>query len=190
METNSVVDVIGVVSSINPSSSIMWKNGTETLKRTLQLKAMSGRSVEVTLWGNHCNAEGQELQTMCDSENFPVFAVKAARVNDFNGKLVGTLSSSQLYINPDFQEARILKEWFDREGKHSASQSITRDSSGLGRVDIRKTVAQIKDEGLGRSEKADWISVISFIKTDRFCYEACPLLVGDRQCNKKRHFLA
>ncbi|KAG9451542.1 hypothetical protein H6P81_011507 [Aristolochia fimbriata] len=48
------------------------------------------------------------------------------------------------------------------------------DSSGLGRVDIRKTVAQIKDEGLGRSEK-----------TDRFCYEACPLLVGDRQCNKK-----
>ncbi|KAG9456509.1 hypothetical protein H6P81_001017 [Aristolochia fimbriata] len=62
------------------------------------------------------------------------------------------------------------------------------DSSGLGSVDIRKTVAQIKDEGLGRSEKADWISVkasVSFIKTDRFCYEACPLLVGDRQCNKK-----
>ncbi|KAG9444606.1 hypothetical protein H6P81_015946 [Aristolochia fimbriata] len=139
MESNSVVDVIGVVSSINPSSSIMKMNGTETLKRTLQLKDMSGRSVEVTLLGNHYNAEGQELQTMCDSKNFLVFAVKAARVNDFNGKLVGTLSSIQLYINPDFREARILKEWFDREGKHSASQSITRDSYGLGRVDIRKT---------------------------------------------------
>ncbi|XP_068646730.1 replication protein A 70 kDa DNA-binding subunit A-like [Aristolochia californica] len=188
METNSMVDVIGVVSSINPSSSIMRKNGTETLKRSLQLKDMSGRSVELTLWGNFCNAEGQELQTMCDSGNFPVLAVKAGRVNDFNGKSVGTISSSQLYINPDFQEARMLKEWFDKEGKHTASHSISRDSSGMGRVDIRKTVSQIKDEGLGRSEKPDWISVkasVSFAKTDKFCYEACPLQVGDRQCNKK-----
>ncbi|KAG9444570.1 hypothetical protein H6P81_015910 [Aristolochia fimbriata] len=46
----------------------------------------------------------------------------------------------------------------------------------------------MKDEGLGGSEKAEWISVkasVSIIKTDNFFYEACPWLVGDRQCNKK-----
>jgi len=26
---------------------------------------------------------------------------------------------------------------------------------------------------------------ISFIKTDNFCYTACPLMIGDRQCSKK-----
>ncbi|XP_006854186.2 replication protein A 70 kDa DNA-binding subunit A [Amborella trichopoda] len=188
MESNSMVDLIGIVSSINPSATIMRKNGTETQKRTLQLKDMSGRGVEVTLWGNFCNNEGQHLQDMCDSGVFPVLAVKAGRVNDFSGKSVGTISTSQLFINPDFPEAQQLREWFDRDGKSMPFPSISRDSYNTSRADSRKTVAQIKDEGLGRSEKPDWITVkaiISFIKVDNFCYTACPLMVGDRQCNKK-----
>ncbi|XP_073281649.1 replication protein A 70 kDa DNA-binding subunit E-like, partial [Primulina huaijiensis] len=47
LDNNTVVDVIAVVSSISPSTSIMRKNGQETQKRTLQLKDMSGRSVEL-----------------------------------------------------------------------------------------------------------------------------------------------
>ncbi|XP_015897369.3 replication protein A 70 kDa DNA-binding subunit A isoform X1 [Ziziphus jujuba] len=188
MDNNSVVDLIGVVSFINPASSIMRKNGTETQKRSLHLKDMSGRSVELTLWGNFCNAEGQRLQNMCDSGVFPVLAVKSGRVNDFNGKAVGTISSSQLFINPDFPEAHRLKEWFDKEGRNAPSVSISREISTVGRTDMRKTISQIKDEKLGTSEKPDWITVgatISFIKVDNFCYTACPLMIGDRQCNKK-----
>ncbi|KAL5973296.1 Replication protein A 70 kDa DNA-binding subunit C [Asimina triloba] len=187
-ENNSMVDVIGIVSSVSPSSTIMRKNGTETLKRTLLLKDMSGRSVELTLWGSFCNAEGQQLQSMCDAGSAPVLAVKAGRVNDFNGKAVGTISTSQLFINPDFPEARDLMEWFEREGRNVASLSISREASTMGRTDIRKAITQIKDEGLGRSEKPDWITVkatVSFVKVDNFCYTACPLMVGDRHCNKK-----
>lgn len=188
MENNCMVDVIGVVTSINPAVTIMRKNGTETQRRTLQLKDMSGRSVEITLWGNFCSTEGQQLQGMCDSGIYPVLAIKAGRVSDFSGKSVGTISSSQLFINPDFPEVHRLKEWYSNEGKNVASLSISRDSSSMGRTDIRKTVSQIKDEGLGRAEKPDWITVkatVTFIKVDNFCYTACPLMVGDRQCNKK-----
>ncbi|XP_010677435.2 replication protein A 70 kDa DNA-binding subunit A [Beta vulgaris subsp. vulgaris] len=188
LENNAIVDVIGVVSSISPSSSIMRKNGTETQKRSLQLKDMSGRSVEFTLWGNYCNTEGQTLQNMCDSGNFPVLAVKSARVSEFNGKNVGTFFTSQLFIEPDFPEAQRLKEWFDREGKNMPSVSISRETTSLARTDARKTISQIKDEKLGTSEKPDWITVcatISFIKVDSFCYTACPILVGDRPCSKK-----
>ncbi|KAF7126680.1 hypothetical protein RHSIM_Rhsim11G0025400 [Rhododendron simsii] len=187
MENNSIVDLIGMVSYISPSSSIMRKNGTETQKRTLHLKDMSGRSVELTLWGNFCNAEGFEVQKMCDSGAFPILAVKAGRVNDFNGKAVGTISTSQLIIEPDFPEARRLREWFEKEGRNTPSISISRETS-LGRTDVRKTISQIKDERLGTSEKPDWITVnatISFIKVDNFCYTACPIMIGDRQCNKK-----
>ncbi|KAK9095635.1 hypothetical protein Scep_027104 [Stephania cephalantha] len=188
MENGSIVDLIGVVSSVSLTVSIMKKDGTETLKRALQLKDMSGCSVEITLWGNVCNAEGQQLQNMCDSGIFPVLAVKAGRINDFNGKSVGTLSTSQLFIDPDFPEARKLKEWFELEGKNVSSVSLSRETMGTGRTEVRKTVSQIKDERLGTSEKPDWISIkgtISFLKADNFCYTACPLMVGDRPCNKK-----
>ncbi|KNA24868.1 hypothetical protein SOVF_011810 [Spinacia oleracea] len=188
IESNGIVDLIGVVSSISPSSSIMRKNGTETLKRSLQLKDMSGKSVELTLWGNFVNAEGQTLQNMCDSGNNPVVAVKTARVSEFNGKCVGTLSSSQFFIEPDFPEAQKLREWFDREGRNTPSISISRVTASLGKTDARKTLSQIKDEKLGTSEKPDWITVhgtVSFVKTDNFCYTACPILIGERQCSKK-----
>ncbi|KAF9626123.1 hypothetical protein IFM89_030970 [Coptis chinensis] len=188
MDNNTMLDVIGVVSSISLTVSIMKKDGTETLKRSLQMKDMSGRSVEVTLWGNFCNAEGQQLQSLCDSGKYPVLAVKAGRINDFNGKAVGTLSNSQLFVNPEIPEARTLREWFDTEGKDITSVSVSRETVGVGRIDVRKTVSQIKDEQLGTSEKPDWITVkatINFIKVDNFCYTACPLMVGERQCNKK-----
>ncbi|KAK4800408.1 hypothetical protein SAY86_020895 [Trapa natans] len=188
IENNSIIDVIGVVCSISPVTSIMRKNGTETQKQALQLKDMSGRCVELTMWGSFCSAEGQRLQSLCDSGQFPVLAVKSCRVSEFNGKAVGTISSSQLFIDPGIQEAKRLKEWFDREGKSSPAVSISREVSTMSRNDVRKTISQIKDEKLGTSEKPDWITVcatISYIKSDNFFYMACPITIGDRKCQKK-----
>lgn len=188
MENSSVMDVIGVVFYISPTTSIMKKNGTETQKRALQLKDMSGCSVELTLWGNFCHEEGQQLQNTCDSGAFPVVAVKAARVGEFNGKVLGTMFNSQLFIEPDCPEAYRLKEWFDKEGKNAPTISLSRESSNFGKTDMRKTISQIKDEKLGTSEKPDWISVcasVAFIKSDSFCYTGCPIMIGDKKCAKK-----
>ncbi|GMH04103.1 hypothetical protein Nepgr_005942 [Nepenthes gracilis] len=186
---NSILDIIGIIISINPSIPILRKNGMETQRRIVNLKDMSGRSIELTLWGDFCNREGHKLQELFDAGIFPVVAVKAAKVSDFSGKSVGTISSTQLFINPDIPEAQSLRIWFDQGGKEVAAQSISRDIMPVGaKNEIRKTVSQIKDEGLGRSDKPDWVTVkatMSFIKTDTFCYTACPLMIGDRQCNKK-----
>lgn len=188
-ENNSILDVIGVVISVNPSVPILRKNGMETQRRILNLKDGSGRSVELTLWGEFCNREGQKLEEMINSGGFPVLAVKSGKVNDFSGKSIGTISATQLLINPDLPEAHGLRNWFDGGGKSASSVSISREiMPGGSKNEIRKTVSQIKDEGFGRSDKPDWVTVkatISFIKTDTFCYTACPLMIGDRQCNKK-----
>ncbi|KAJ7537755.1 hypothetical protein O6H91_11G020900 [Diphasiastrum complanatum] len=183
-----MVDVIGVVEAVNPTSTIMRKNGVETQKRTLQLCDNSGKSLEVTMWGAFCSREGQELQSLCDSGKFPILAVKAGRISDFSGKSVGTISATLLLINPDIPAAHRVREWFDREGQSTASQSISKEGGTGARIEMRKTITQIKDEGLGRSDKPDWIAVkatIAFITTDNFCYTACPMPIGDRQCNKK-----
>ncbi|KAH0851395.1 hypothetical protein HID58_094776, partial [Brassica napus] len=126
METNSIIDVIGVVSSISPTGTIMKRKG-------------------------FCNAEGQKLQSLCDSGEFPVLAVKAG----------GSASLMK------------LKEWFAREGRSAPCISISREFTGGGRVDVRKTISQIKDEKLGTSEKPDWITVnatILYMKVDNFYY--------------------
>jgi len=119
---------------------------------------MSGRSVEVTLWGIFCDAEGQKLQLLCDSGLNPVLALKSVRVTEFNGRSVSTISSTQLKIDPDFPEADKLQHWYATEGKTAACVSLSAASS-MGKTDIRKAVEQIKDENLGRSEKPDWITV-------------------------------
>lgn len=188
-ESNSILDIIGVVVTVNPSVPIMRKNGMETQRRHLHLKDQSGKTVEVTLWGDFCNREGQQLQEMVETGVFPILAIKAGKVSEFSGKSIGTISATQLFINPDYPEANTLRNWFDRGGKDTASHSISKEATSGGmKNEKRKCVTQIKDEGLGRSDKPDWIAVkatISFIKTDSFCYTACPLMIGDRQCNKK-----
>uniref|UniRef100_A0ACD5TZ61 Uncharacterized protein n=1 Tax=Avena sativa TaxID=4498 RepID=A0ACD5TZ61_AVESA len=188
MDKGAMIDLLGVVTSVSPSFTLMRKNGVETQKRVLELKDMSGCSVETTFWGNFCDAEGQQLQLLCDSGSNPILALKSVLVGDFNGKSVGTIGSSFLKINPDFPDAERLSQWFITEGKNAAFNSLSGRMSSMGRTDVRKTVAQIKDDGLGRSEKADWITVmgaISHIKTDNFCYPACTREINGTRCNKK-----
>ncbi|XP_020582425.1 replication protein A 70 kDa DNA-binding subunit A-like isoform X2 [Phalaenopsis equestris] len=188
-ENNSIVDLIGIVTSINPSVTILRKNGMETQRRIVTLKDSSGMSVELTLWGDFCNSEGRQLQELFDSGAFSSLAVKAGKVSDFSGKSVGTISASQLFINPEIPEALSLREWFDKGGKDISSNSISRETMAVIRQNVvRKNVSQIKDEGLGRGDKPDWVTLkatVSFIKTENFCYTACPLIIGDRQCSKK-----
>ncbi|XP_062223277.1 replication protein A 70 kDa DNA-binding subunit C-like [Phragmites australis] len=188
MDNDAMVDLLGVVTSVGPSDTIMKKNGTETQKRTLQLKDMSGRSVELTIWGNFCNVEGQQLQLQCDSGLNPILALKGVRVNDFGGRSVGTISSTQLKMNPDFPEAERLRQWYIIEGKTAACVPLSREMSNMGRGDVRKTIAQINAENLGRSGKPDWITIkaaISEVRTESFYYPACPLMFNKKPCNKK-----
>ncbi|KAJ6331011.1 hypothetical protein OIU76_009577 [Salix suchowensis] len=56
--------------------------------------------------------KGQKLKEMVDSGFFPVLAVKAGKVSDFNGKSLEQ-SYTQLFINPDIPEAHAVKDWFD-----------------------------------------------------------------------------
>jgi replication factor A1 len=66
---NFIVDIIGVVISIIPLVTIMRKNGTKTHKRTLQLKDMSGYSIEVTLWGVFCSKHNLDQYSISKLSN-------------------------------------------------------------------------------------------------------------------------
>lgn len=45
--TNAIIDVLGVVESVEPATQITRKDGTDTNKRSLVVKDNSNRSIEV-----------------------------------------------------------------------------------------------------------------------------------------------
>lgn len=74
-----MVDVIGVVESVDPWTEITRKNtGTSVQKRSVTVRDASNHSVEVTLWGQLATGDvGQQLETLAASR--PILAVKGAR---------------------------------------------------------------------------------------------------------------
>jgi replication factor A1 len=101
---------------------------------------------------------------------------------------VVTISSTQLKVNPDFPVAERLKQWYITEGKNTACISLSRKISNMSRNHVRKTIAQIEDENLGRSDKPDFIivrAVLSHVGADKFCYQACSLELNGKRCYKK-----
>ena len=52
---------------------------------------MSGYSIDITLWGEHFQIQGDEISSLRGLPTPPAIAIKGSRVTDFNGKYVGTI---------------------------------------------------------------------------------------------------
>jgi replication factor A1 len=206
-----VLDVVGVLESVEPWSTISRRNGTETRKRAVYLRDDSGRSVELTLWGAFANNPGDALEAAvaqsaaCAAAGQPphptVVAVKAARVGDFNGKNVSTIASSSVAIDPPRPEADDLRAWWTTRGGSSAPAVPLSErrgggaggggGGGGGDRDRRVTLAAFAEEGFGTRGQPDYVNVLAsvgFVRNSegtRMTYAACTRDHGGRACNKK-----
>ncbi|KAL0589332.1 hypothetical protein ABG067_002551 [Albugo candida] len=87
------VDVIGVVKQLEPVSEIISKAGKQLFKRDLVLVDDSMAEVRVTLWNDRAQED-------CSSWVNNVLAIKGCRISEYNGRSIGTLSSS--HFSPDY----------------------------------------------------------------------------------------
>uniref|UniRef100_A0A671N7L1 Replication protein A subunit n=1 Tax=Sinocyclocheilus anshuiensis TaxID=1608454 RepID=A0A671N7L1_9TELE len=177
-EKDTIVDVIGVCKNTEDVMRIMTKNSREVSKRNIQLMDMSGRIIQLTMWGS-------DAETF-DGSGQPILAIKGARLSDFGGRSLSTLYSSTVMINPDIPEAYKLRGWYDKEGHAVDGQSMTelRGPGGGGGNTNWKTLAEVKNEHLGHGDKADYFSCIAtivYIRKENCLYQACP----SKDCNKK-----
>ncbi|KAM0841971.1 hypothetical protein ACQ4PT_058666 [Festuca glaucescens] len=76
-----------------------------------------------------------------------------------NGKTVDTISSSLLKVNLDLPDAERLVQWYITEGEFAVCTSLSQEI-----LIMNKTIAQIEEEALGRSDKPDWITVEEIIQ--------------------------
>lgn len=181
VEKDSTIDTIAILKEIGEVSQITSKTTSKPYdKRELTLVDNSGFLTRLTLWG----ASAKDFNVNPES----VVAFKGVKVSDFNGRSLSLLSSGSMTANPDFDEAHRLKGWYDAQGHSDNFQShagVMGTTNAGGRVDEYKTVAAVREENLGMSEKADYFSLkatVVFIKSDTtIAYPAC----RSEGCNKK-----
>ena len=65
-------------------------------------------SIDITLWGEHCQIEGAKLANLRGLDTPLALAIKGDRVTKFNGKIVGTISNSNIFINPNIEQTVLL----------------------------------------------------------------------------------
>lgn len=182
---DSVVDIIGVVKSASECTNITTKAGKELKKRDIVLVDKSLTEVGLTLWGG--TAEN------FNGEDFPVVAIKGARVSDYNGVSLSSLSSSVVQVNPDLPQSHELKGWYESEGSSMSTSSLTQAggrSGGPGDMGSNSlTFGEIKKDNFGmNSDKAEYysnIAYISLMQKDKALYMACGNQLDGRTCNKK-----
>jgi replication factor A1 len=74
-------------------------------KRDLTLIDDSMHEIKLTLWGDKATSPHY-----CWDNN-PVLAVKGAKIGDYNGRNLGSLSSTAITLNPDIPEGQEMHMW-------------------------------------------------------------------------------
>jgi len=184
MMKDEIIDVVAFVTGVSELQNVNTKSGS-TMKRTITLLDMSQATIDLTLWGNHA---------INFDQNFGgVIGVKGAKISDFHGHTLTSLSSTQIVLNPATQEAQTIAQWSQTlDGTlevHALSVDNYRANNEGGAQGAgnrppkeRKTFGQIKDEGLGRGKPAYFQvkGTVNNIKHDvGVYYNACPT------CSKK-----
>jgi replication factor A1 len=171
---NQVVDVLVVVKNVGALSEMVAKSTNKPFKKkALQVCDDSGVQVELTLWGSH--AEHSNLK------EGDIALFKSVKKSNFGGVSLGTLSQSSITINPQIDQAHSLRGWYNK-GSSDSIQSLTVKSTTS---EPTMTIASIKDDDLGKGEKADFIKIqgtITYVKHESnkdMWYDSCP------DCNKK-----
>eukprot|EP00850_Spirogloea_muscicola_P008842 SM000048S16554 [mRNA] locus=s48:413659:415851:+ [translate_table: standard] len=182
-----LVDVIGVLQSVAPAASVRRKSdGSEIPKREITIADDSQKTVVVSLWNSLATEEGEQLAVL--AAHSPVVAIKGLKVGDYQGVSLGTTGRSVVVVNPDSQEARALRSWFDKGGGREAPLAPAgagfagRASGGRSMYTERTTLRALTQPSVGQDGVVYFNArvFLSFVKADQaMWYSAC------EACNRK-----
>ncbi|KAG0151774.1 hypothetical protein CROQUDRAFT_650815 [Cronartium quercuum f. sp. fusiforme G11] len=181
VEKDHICDIVTILKDVGDLGEYTARQtGRTGYKRELTLLDQSGFSVRMTLWGK----QAEDFNVPVES----IIAFQGVKVGDFQGRTLSMGSSAIMAVNPEISEAFDLRGWYDTEGSTATIQTYNGLSGGTNNAPITeeslKTIGEVRTEGLGQSEKADYFNMratVMFIKHEGFSYPACQSL----NCNKK-----
>ncbi|KAI3657281.1 hypothetical protein MP638_002221 [Amoeboaphelidium occidentale] len=191
-EKDSIVDLIGVLRSQGELVSFVSKASQRQMqKRELVLVDQSMYQVKLTLFGKQAETFDQ------NATQGSVLVLKSCKVSEYNGgKSLTLLSSGSMFVNPDIQQAHLLRGWYESEGSMQNFTSLDGTGGalggGVGGMDAAAAglrnygcLQDIQEKNLGLRDKPDYLNLcgtVTFLKGDKtMYYMACP----GENCNKK-----
>jgi len=128
IDKKAPIDLIGIVTSVQPLGSVKRKSDSSELsRRDLTLVDSACKTVTITLWGATAEGVGSELEAAAAGSHKPVVAISSCRVSSYNGVSVSTLGRSQVLIDPTSEtvpEAHAIRTWWDTEGAGAEMQAV------------------------------------------------------------------
>lgn len=157
-----VVDCLAVIKDVYPASKVVLKaTGKESCKRDLQIIDETG-NCRLTIWGARAEEEYEKDSVIC---------IKGAKVGDYNGVNLSTISNTQITINLDIPESVELLAWYQEAGKDIVIEKPKKTPR-------RNFISEVKEQSL---EYATIQASVVYMKEEGLYYEACP----SENCNKK-----
>lgn len=80
-------------------------------KCNTRIKDISSYSIEVTLWGHHCENEGQQILNLFRESKTIILLIKSAHLLSWSGKSLDTIFSTNVLINPNLTETTDMFTW-------------------------------------------------------------------------------
>lgn len=174
---DTAVDVIGVCRCYQDVEIALAKGTTETPKRDIILVDQHNAEVTVSLWA--------DLAEDFEGSSFPVVALKGARITEEN--TITTFVATVMRIDPNIEEAIVLRKWFDKVHRKAESKSISHLSNSNVRMTTWKTLVQAKKatQGIVREPKYYKVkAIITSVKAENYMYPSCPFDECSRKVNK------
>jgi len=182
---NDPIDIAAYIKDVGPVTEVTLKKGVDAKKerRVITLYDNSNTLVEMTLWGEICNNQDLQSDTLV--------LIKAARVSVFNN--TKSLSSSfttkiiaRQDLIPDVPEINQLREWKNSEFDDTALNSKVREQGTGGKKYSPFTIEEINKLTENKTIDAaffDLYAYVSHIKTEspNLYYAACPT----EKCKRK-----
>lgn len=103
LPTETFVDVVAVLDSCQDLGLIQRRDGSEGKKRSMVVRDDSGRSIELTLWGEKAETVGAEIFEHSRAGNHPVLVIKSAPQLPLCrrcGRCIGPVRSVRQFLTP------------------------------------------------------------------------------------------
>lgn len=178
LQAGAVIDAIGVIrSASNPETFVSKKTSKELTKKEVNIVDSSLAEARVTLWNDQAIGFNAEVGQ--------VVAFKSLLVGDFRGKTLSTGLGTCYQVEPDIEEKRLLKTWYEAQGQSETFNSLCKDTEGGGAISTNtRYIGQVNDLHINQGETVTSTFVGTISSTNRSAnhlYKAC----GFNGCMKK-----
>lgn len=134
---------------------------------------------------SHCEIEVKQLLDMHKKIVPPIVLIKSRCLTSWQGKKIDCIYSTTIHINPELEEASILRAWYSSLDSNQPLVSISSNHESTTNFENPIKIGEIIGKTFLAKHNVCIKAIIYKLYLDKFYYLSCPQLVDGKKCKKK-----